>query len=116
MRRGSGGGERLPCGLCAGAVHQCGGTTGHGQTLAGSFSHRRIRKKQIQLAQELKELNDARKDMTLRGTEEAKALIARSDLKNDAVLVVPLYACHEETLAGVVPGRSGKRTISPPSC
>ena len=60
--------------------------------------------KAVQLAQELKELNDARKDMTLRGTEEAKALIARSDLKNDAVLVVPLYACHE-SLAGIIAGK-----------
>lgn len=104
MRRGSGGGERLPCGLCAGTVHQCGGTTGHGQTLAGAFSFTEDPEKAVQLAQELKELNDARKDMTLRGTEEAKALIARSDLKNDAVLVVPLYACHE-SLAGIIAGK-----------
>lgn len=55
------------------------------------------------LAQELKELNDTRKDMTEQGTEAAK-LQVESWYANDKVLVVFLPDCHE-SLAGIIAGR-----------
>ena len=42
------------------------------------------------LAQELKELNDERKDMTAKGVEQAVELIENGPLKEDKVLVVYL--------------------------
>lgn len=56
------------------------------------------------LAMDLKELNDERKDMTAKGTEEAIRLIGEMELLKDSVLVVPLYGCHE-SLAGIIAGR-----------
>ncbi len=55
------------------------------------------------LAQELKELNDTRKDMTEQGTEAAK-LQVESWYADDKVLVVFLPDCHE-SLAGIIAGR-----------
>ncbi len=55
------------------------------------------------LAGELKDLNDARKDMTEQGTEAAK-LQVDSWYQNDSVLVVFLPDCHE-SLAGIIAGR-----------
>ncbi|MBQ9119077.1 MAG: single-stranded-DNA-specific exonuclease RecJ [Lachnospiraceae bacterium] len=57
-----------------------------------------------QLAQELKELNDRRKDMTARELEKAIELVEHSELKHDRVLVVFLEDCHE-SLAGIIAGR-----------
>ena len=66
------------------------------------------------LAARLKELNDLRKDMTLRWTEKAYELVETTDLANDRVLVVYLPECHE-SLAGIIAGRIrelfGKPTI-----
>lgn len=54
-------------------------------------------------ANELKELNDARKDMTEQGTEAAKIQV-ESWYLDDKVLVVFLPDCHE-SLAGIIAGR-----------
>ena len=64
------------------------------------------------LAQELKELNDERKDMTATGVEQAVALIENGPLKEDKVLVVYLPGCHE-SLAGIIAGRLRERYYRP---
>lgn len=64
------------------------------------------------IAGELKELNESRKDMTLRGTEEAARMIEHSSLKEDRVLVVYLQDCHE-SLAGIIAGRIRERYHRP---
>ena len=55
------------------------------------------------LAQELKLLNDQRKDMTSKGVEEAVKQVEKL-YSNDKVLVVYLPECHE-SLAGIIAGR-----------
>ncbi len=55
------------------------------------------------LADELKELNDVRKDMTARGETEAIEQVERFYM-SDKVLVVSLPECHE-SLAGIIAGR-----------
>lgn len=57
-----------------------------------------------ELAGDLKALNESRKDMTIKGTEEAVQMVEDSDLKQDRVLVVYLPDCHE-SLAGIIAGR-----------
>ncbi len=66
----------------------------------------------IQLSQELKQLNDVRKDMTLKGLEEAILIIENSDRQLDKVLVVYLDDCHE-SLAGIIAGRLRERYNKP---
>lgn len=56
-----------------------------------------------QLAEELKELNDIRKDMTKKGEDEAIAQV-ETQYMEDKVLVVFLPDCHE-SLAGIIAGR-----------
>ena len=55
------------------------------------------------LADELKELNDVRKDMTAKGETEANEQVERFYM-SDKVLVVFLPECHE-SLAGIIAGR-----------
>ena len=55
------------------------------------------------LADELKELNDVRKDMTAKGETEAIEQVERFYM-SDKVLVVFLPECHE-SLAGIIAGR-----------
>lgn len=55
------------------------------------------------LAEELKELNDVRKDMTKKGQDEAIAQV-EAQYMEDKVLVVFLPDCHE-SLAGIIAGR-----------
>ena len=55
------------------------------------------------LAEELKELNDIRKDMTKKGEDEAVAQV-ETQYMEDKVLVVFLPDCHE-SLAGIIAGR-----------
>ncbi|MCI8376164.1 MAG: single-stranded-DNA-specific exonuclease RecJ [Lachnospiraceae bacterium] len=64
------------------------------------------------LAGDLKALNDSRKDLTLKGTEEARRQIEGTDLKEDRVLVVYLPDCHE-SLAGIIAGRIRERYYRP---
>ena len=63
------------------------------------------------LAQELKDLNDQRKDMTARGTAEAARLV-ESEYAQDKVLVVYLPECHE-SLAGIIAGRLREKYHKP---
>lgn len=64
------------------------------------------------IAGELKALNDSRKEMTRRGTEQAIEMIENSALREDKVLVVFLPDCHE-SLAGIIAGRIRERYYKP---
>lgn len=64
------------------------------------------------LAEELKALNEERKDMTLKGVEQAVDMIEHSSLIHDKVLVVFLPDCHE-SLAGIIAGRVRERYHRP---
>ena len=63
------------------------------------------------LAQELKDLNDQRKDMTARGVEEAARQVEER-YRNDKVLTIFLPDCHE-SLAGIIAGRLRERYHKP---
>ena len=63
------------------------------------------------LAEELKELNDLRKDMTKAGEEEAVRQVEEL-YPHDKVLVVFLPECHE-SLAGIIAGRVRERFHKP---
>lgn len=56
------------------------------------------------IAADLKELNEARKELTAKGLEQAVELVENTALKNDKVLVLFLQECHE-SLAGIIAGR-----------
>jgi len=62
----------------------------------------------MQLASELKAMNDSRKAFTEKGTEEAVAQITRGEHKDSKVLVIYLKDCHE-SIAGIVAGRIRER-------
>ncbi len=64
----------------------------------------RSRSEAVKIAAELKDLNDSRKEMTLKGTGEAVECIEKTGWKKDKVLVVYLPECHE-SLAGIIAGR-----------
>ena len=64
------------------------------------------------LAEDLKALNDSRKDMTAKGVDEAMELIEHTELKNHRVLVVYLPQCHE-SLAGIIAGRIREKYTRP---
>lgn len=55
-------------------------------------------------ATELKELNDSRKTLTLKGVEQALELIEQKQMAQDKVMVVYLPEVHE-SLAGIIAGR-----------
>ena len=61
-------------------------------------------KKALEMAKELKGLNDERKDLTQKEVVKALNLINNSPLKDDKVLVVYLPDCHE-SIAGIIAGR-----------
>ena len=63
------------------------------------------------LAQELKNLNDQRKDMTAQGFLEAAELVEQK-YQQDKVLVVYLPECHE-SLAGIIAGRLREKYHKP---
>lgn len=58
----------------------------------------------VRIAQQLKDLNDNRKSMTVEGTEAAQALIEKENMQDRRVLVLLLRDCHE-SLAGIIAGR-----------
>lgn len=60
--------------------------------------------KAAMLAGDLKAMNDSRKELTLKGVEEAVAQIESEELDRDRVLVVYLPDVHE-SLAGIIAGR-----------
>lgn len=65
------------------------------------------------LAEELKNLNDERKDMTLKGVEKAVSIIEKDETyKNDSILVVKLDGCHE-SIAGIIAGRIREKYNKP---
>lgn len=64
------------------------------------------------LAEELKTLNDTRKDMTVKGLEQAIELVENTKLKEDKILVVYLKDCHE-SLAGIIAGRLKEKYNKP---
>lgn len=66
----------------------------------------------LQIAEELKLLNDERKSMTLEGLERAVEEIETGGLKNDKVFIVYLPDCHE-SLAGIIAGRIRERYHKP---
>jgi len=60
--------------------------------------------KAMVIASELKELNEARKELTAKGLEQAVELVEHTAIKYDKVLVIFLPECHE-SLAGIIAGR-----------
>lgn len=58
----------------------------------------------VEIATELKELNESRKELTIEGTEAAIEQIEGSNLLEDRVLVVYMPEVHE-SLAGIIAGR-----------
>ena len=72
----------------------------------------RTRRDAVMLAEDLKALNDSRKEMTERGVAEAVNLIETTSLKDDRVLVVYLPNCHE-SIAGIIAGRIRERYYRP---
>jgi single-stranded-DNA-specific exonuclease len=64
------------------------------------------------IAEELKELNDTRKDMTAKSLEQAIQMVEDSGMNKDKVLVVYLKECHE-SLAGIIAGRIRERYNKP---
>lgn len=72
----------------------------------------RTRREAVMLAEDLKALNDSRKEMTEKGVEEAVQMIESTSLKDDKVLVVYLPDCHE-SIAGIIAGRVKERYYRP---
>lgn len=72
----------------------------------------RSRRDAVMLAEDLKALNDSRKEMTEKGVEEAVKLIETTSLKDDKVLVVYLPDCHE-SIAGIIAGRLKEKYYRP---
>ena len=66
----------------------------------------------LKLAQELKELNEERKDMTMQGLSEAITKIEEEGANEDKVLTVYLPGCHE-SLAGIIAGRIREKYNKP---
>lgn len=67
----------------------------------------------MEMAIELKAINDERKEMTVRGVERAVGLIEDSEeLRNEKVLIVYLNNCHE-SLAGIIAGRLKEKYYKP---
>ena len=64
------------------------------------------------LARELKEMNDSRKNLTLKGVEEAESYIEANHMERDKVMVIFLPSVHE-SLAGIVAGRIRERYNHP---
>lgn len=60
--------------------------------------------KAADMAEELKQLNDTRKDMTAKGVERARLQVEEQGLLKRRVLVLVLENCHE-SLAGIIAGR-----------
>lgn len=58
----------------------------------------------VSLARELKELNDSRKNLTLKGVEEAEQYLQEHQLLSDSVYLIYLPEVHE-SLAGIIAGR-----------
>lgn len=66
----------------------------------------------LMIAQELKGLNDSRKDLTRKGVEQALEQAEQMNRKGDPVFVLYLKDCHE-SLAGIIAGRIRERYHHP---
>lgn len=66
----------------------------------------------VELAGDLKSMNDNRKELTLKGVDEAVSIIEKEGLLNDRVLVVYLPEVHE-SLAGIIAGRIREKYCKP---
>ena len=66
----------------------------------------------MELAIELKALNDQRKELTQQGVDKAIAMIESSSLMRDKVLVIYLEDCHQ-SVAGIIAGRIRERYYRP---
>ena len=72
----------------------------------------KTRREAVMLAEDLKALNDSRKEMTEKGVAQAVEQIETTSLKEDKVLVVYLPECHE-SIAGIIAGRIRERYYRP---
>ena len=72
----------------------------------------KTRREAVMLAEDLKALNDSRKEMTEKGVKEAVQMIESTPLKEDKILVVYLPDCHE-SIAGIIAGRIKERYYRP---
>ncbi|MBO5564876.1 MAG: single-stranded-DNA-specific exonuclease RecJ [Lachnospiraceae bacterium] len=79
---------------------------------AFSLFHTKTREEALKAAQELKDLNDSRKSMTLKGVELAEKSIEAGHLLENNVLVVYLPSTHE-SLAGIIAGRLKEKYSCP---
>ena len=70
------------------------------------------RKEAVMLAEDLKALNDSRKEMTEQGVRQTVELVEGTSLRDDKVLVVYLPDCHE-SIAGIIAGRIRERYYRP---
>lgn len=72
----------------------------------------RTKAEAMSAARELKELNDSRKNLTVRGVEQAEKYIAEHRMASDQVMVIFLPEVHE-SLAGIIAGRVRERYHHP---
>lgn len=66
----------------------------------------------MRAAGELKELNDSRKNLTMKGVEEAERYIEEHHMEKDKVMLIFLPEVHE-SLAGIIAGRIRERYNHP---
>lgn len=87
-------------------IGPCFNAAGRLETVKKAFDllETKTKEEAVEQAISLKALNDSRKDMTLKGVEQAIKLIEESELINDKVLLVKLEDIHE-SLAGIIAGR-----------
>lgn len=72
----------------------------------------RSRGEAMRAAEELKELNDSRKSLTMKGVEEAERYIEEHHMEKDKVMLIFLPEVHE-SLAGIIAGRIRERYNHP---
>ena len=65
-----------------------------------------------EMAIKIKELNDRRKELTLKGTQRAFEIMQDKSYESDTVLVIYLPECHE-SLAGIIAGRIKEKYHKP---
>lgn len=70
------------------------------------------RRDAVMLAEDLKALNDSRKEMTEKGLLQAIEQIETETLKKDKILVIYLPECHE-SIAGIIAGRIKEKYYRP---
>lgn len=87
-------------------IGPCFNAAGRLETVKKAFDllESKTKEEAAQRAASLKALNDSRKDMTLKGVEQAVELIEHTELIHDKVLLVKLEDTHE-SLAGIIAGR-----------